>query len=897
MATLLAAVGLASAGAAEPPNLLLIFADDIGYEALGCYGGLDFETPQLDAMAARGIRFERAYTSPVCTPSRVSMHTGLHVPRHGHAGVLPVHRGTDKKVDFRTMPTYAQLLRRRGYRTSVTGKWQLATLERWPDHIREAGFDSWCVWQIWREGRKTLRHWTPTFNQDGALRGDIAERFGPDVLADYVIEQMTEARDAGRPFLIVHNELLPHDPIIDTPDDRAMGRAPSLGHMIGYMDKLVGRLLRAVDDLGLRDNTYVVFMGDNGTHEEDFANPRAGRPGERKHTRHTAAGRVNGGKFKLGDAGTHVPLIVWGPPTIRPGSVCDELVDVVDLFPTFCELSGTAIPESLAIDGRSLAPQIHGRPGARRRWTHQAIAGGGENLFDGSWRLFRRNGALWDARNLPAEPPAAADDPEATAAGARLREVFGKITKEGPRPPEPFPATALDKRKRNVLFIAVDDLRVELGCYGGTPVKSPNIDALAARGLRFDRAYCQQAVCNPSRASALTGLRPETLGIFTLPPHFRDVRPDVVTLPQHFKRHGYHARGIGKIFHNWRQDAWRGDPVSWSVPAVLHYNSHGNDRAQVEGDLPPDLLQLPRCEMRDVPDEAYFDGRIAAEAVRALGGYAAVTNGSPFFLAVGFWKPHLPFNAPRRYWDLYAPSDLDLPVNPARPADAPEIAFHDSRELMRGFRSGGPSEAQVRRLRHGYYAAVSYLDAQVGKVLDELDRLGLRDSTHVVFWSDHGFHLGEHGLWAKTSCFELDARVPLILATADGRAAGRSTEALVELLDLYPTLVDLCGLPAPGHLEGVSLLPLLDDPGASVKPAAYTWHPRPAYPAKPFDAEAMGHSMRTPTHRYTEWRDFKTDEILARELYDHRVDPRETRNVAAQADLAPFEGLLRRSLP
>lgn len=423
------------AAAADKPNILFVYADDIGYEALNSYGGLDFETPRLSQMANNGLQFSRAYASPVCTPSRVSMHTSLYVTRHGHLGVLPVHRGTDKMVDFQKMPTYAQLLRSSGYLTSVTGKWQLATLEVHPDHIRNAGFDSWCVWQIWKDGKKTFRHWNATFNEDGEVRDDIADRFGPDVLADYVIEQMAEATEAGKPFLIVHNELLPHDPIIDTPDDRLLNREPKLGHMIHYMDKLLGRLLDAVDALGIRDNTYVLFMGDNGTHEEDFANPRSGRDNEQPHTRHTKAGLVNGGKFKLGDAGTHVPLIVWGPASVPRGQTCDDLVDIVDIFPTFCELSSTEIPDTIAIDGRSIVPQIHGEEGTPRYWVHHGISNKGENVFDGSWRLFSKGGKLIDARSLPEETVVSAEEAVSRAAKSRLAAVLSGITKHGPRPP------------------------------------------------------------------------------------------------------------------------------------------------------------------------------------------------------------------------------------------------------------------------------------------------------------------------------------------------------------------------------------------------------------------------------------------------------------------------------
>jgi iduronate 2-sulfatase len=432
----------------------------------------------------------------------------------------------------------------------------------------------------------------------------------------------------------------------------------------------------------------------------------------------------------------------------------------------------------------------------------------------------------------------------------------------------------------NVLFIAVDDLRAELGCYADTIIKSPNIDRLAQRGTLFTRAYCQQAVCNPSRASLLTGLRPDTIRVWDLPTHFRQNRPDAVTLPQLFKQNGYHTQNIGKIFHNWRQDAYKGDPASWSVPAVMHYANHGDDRALVDGEVPPNLSSVPKTEMRDVPDEAYFDGRIAALAVEAL----RELQDRPFFLAVGFWKPHAQFNAPKRYWDLYRRSDIKPPVNPTPPIDVPPIAMHDCREILRAFKDrpgGRPTAAETLALRHGYYAATSYVDAQVGKLLDELDRLKLGDKTIVVFWSDHGYHLGEHALWAKTSNFELDARVPLIIATPN-HPRGQRTDALVELLDLYPTLADLCGLQAPANLEGTSLRPLLDDPTSTVKSAAITQHPRPAYYSEEEPLEAMGYSMRTDRYRYTEWRDVRDGHVLARELYDHRDDPGETVNLAGQ---------------
>ena len=454
-------------------------------------------------------------------------------------------------------------------------------------------------------------------------------------------------------------------------------------------------------------------------------------------------------------------------------------------------------------------------------------------------------------------------------------------------------ANGENEKRLNVLFVAVDDLRVELGCYGDTPAITPNIDRLAQRGTLFQRAYCQQALCNPSRASLLTGRRPDTLRVWDLKTHFRDTNPDIVTLPQHFKNCGYHTQNIGKVFHYWRTEI-KGDPKSWSVPAIMHYATHGTDTAQVKGELPPNLVKADRCECRDVSDEAYFDGRIADLAIKALGEL----KDEPFFLAVGFWKPHLPFNAPKRYWDLYDRGKLSLPANPDPPKDVPGIALHNGRELL-GIKGRDLSSDEVLELRHGYYAAISYLDAQVGRVLNELKRIRLTDNTIVVFWSDHGFHLGEHGLWCKTSNFELDARVPMIIAAPNAKQYGSKSESLVELLDLYPTLVDLCGLEKPSGLEGASLRGVLDDPNTSVKQAAFTQHPWPAYYKN--NPEAMGCSVRTDLFRYTEWRDFKTGKIVARELYDHDRDPHELQNIASSAPdtdaLRQAKELLTKSFP
>jgi iduronate 2-sulfatase len=419
--------------------------------------------------------------------------------------------------------------------------------------------------------------------------------------------------------------------------------------------------------------------------------------------------------------------------------------------------------------------------------------------------------------------------------------------------------------------------------------------------MRFDRAYCQQALCNPSRSSFLTGRRPDTLHLWVNGTHFREKNPDVMTLPLWFKQNGYETRCVGKIFHNWHTKE-KGDRRSWSADEFLHYATHGDDLPQVKGELPPNLAlpigrdygRVPMCERRDVPDEAYYDGRVAAEAVRVLGA----VKDKPFFLAVGFWKPHAPFNAPKKYWDLYDPKKLPR-LDPARPKGAPDLAFHDSREIL-GIPPGQitPTAAQVAEMRHGYFANVSYMDAQVGKVLKALDDLELTRRTVIVFVADHGYHVGEHTLWGKTSNFERDARVPLLVAAPTLKTAGKATASLAELVDLFPTVTDLCGLKTPTGLEGVSLVPVLADPAKAVKTAAFTQHPRPAYPDRTPAGipDAMGYSVRTAVGRYTEWRDWKTGKLLGAEYYDHTRDPDELTNRLDEAKASGDYQAARRAL-
>ncbi len=440
--------------------------------------------------------------------------------------------------------------------------------------------------------------------------------------------------------------------------------------------------------------------------------------------------------------------------------------------------------------------------------------------------------------------------------------------------------------KPNVLFIAVDDMNADLGCYGSPVVKSPNIDKLAARGVKFDRAYCQFPLCSPSRSSLMTGLRPDTTRVFNLQYHFRTGLPDVVTIPQMFSRAGYYAARVGKIYHYGNPGdigtSGLDDPPSWQE----FYNPAGRDKTTLESDVinytPSRGLGSAMVYLSDRTgrDEDHTDGKVATQAIALLEKH----RNEPFFLAVGFYKPHTPYIAPKKYFDLYPLEQIEVPQMPADYAKTVPAAALMSTRPWPNF---GVTLQQARECKQAYYAAISFVDAQIGRVVDALDRLGLRDNTIIVFWSDHGYSLGTHGLWMKQSCFEDSARVPMIFA-GPGIKAGTPSPRIVEFVDLYPTLADLAGLKPPANLAGASLRPLLANPTAPWDRPAFTQVQRGDFP---------GHSVRTPRWRYTEW-DGGAQGV---ELYDEQNDPGEMKNLATDpkhaATVAELKALVRKNWP
>lgn len=496
------------------------------------------------------------------------------------------------------------------------------------------------------------------------------------------------------------------------------------------------------------------------------------------------------------------------------------------------------------------------------------------------------------------------------------------------------PMISQKQPKPNILFIAVDDLKPILGCYGNTIIKTPNIDRLAKMATVFNSNYCQQAVCGPTRASIMTGKRPDYTGVWDLKTRMRDVNPEILSLPQHLITQGYSTQGIGKVYDNRCVDKQM-DAPSWSVPYYNYFKTEdrfypkdlgaplsgqyqspqskeladkfrkeGHEKGMTKKEIEDYVSATvkPAVECVNVPDNAYNDGANALRAIEILEQLKLEVQ--PFFFAVGFSKPHLPFVAPKKYWDLYNREDMPLEVFQEKPKNGVDVAFHNSGELraysdippllsftdQKDFGLTLPIEKQ-RELVHGYYAAISYMDAQVGKVLDKLESLGLTKNTIIVLWGDHGWHLGDHNLWCKHSNFEQATRTPLIISSPG--LASSITNAPSEFIDIFPTICDLAGVTIPEVVDGKSLMPLMNKTLKSVKEFSISQYPRSSIKSETerqgyASSKVMGYSLRDNRYRYTIWmgNDFRSTQafddklVVGTELYDYDKDPNETVNVA-----------------
>ena len=470
----------------------------------------------------------------------------------------------------------------------------------------------------------------------------------------------------------------------------------------------------------------------------------------------------------------------------------------------------------------------------------------------------------------------------------------------------------------NVIFISFDDLRPELGCYGNQEIKSPNLDRFADAGMVFLNTYCQVAVCQPSRASYMTGLRPDTVGSWHLGDHHRGVHPDIVTMPQYFHKYGYYTVSIGKVFHNFVYDS-----ISWDEPDLRpeEYKTEDKINRDAESFHYDDDITAKQLELRaerkrnnpgiklyadgwgygksvespDLPDVVLYDGAQTELAIETIERLKEMDK--PFYLALGYFRPHLPFVAPKEYWDLYDAESITPAPNPFLPVDAPGFAMNSTYELGACYDIAeyqkhpalGPLPDTLRKmLKHGYYASVSYVDACFGKLIDALEEMNLMDNTIIALVGDHGWKLGEHGSWCKQTNYENDTRVPMIIYAPLIKGAGKKTDRLTELVDVFPTLCELSGIEVADYLQGTSVVPLLHEPDREWKTAIFSqFHRRPRVA---IDSQRyMGYGMRTEKYHYIEWyhwddeKNIPLDSVTC-ELYNHSVDPEENYNVAVKEE-------------
>ena len=450
-----------------------------------------------------------------------------------------------------------------------------------------------------------------------------------------------------------------------------------------------------------------------------------------------------------------------------------------------------------------------------------------------------------------------------------------------------FICSNAQENQPNVLVFYIDDLRAELGCYGSETAITPNIDNIANDGVMFNKAYVQQAICAPSRMSMLTGLRPETLGIYSIFTPLRKVHKEIVSLPQIFNKNGYKTISIGKVYHHANDDK-----NEWSIYFEKEQNSYIKQeniellvRLKEEGKP----LKGPAFENADVVDEAYKDGRAAKYAIETL----RKVKDDKFLMFVGLSKPHLPFNAPKKYWDLYDKNDFEVPSR-KKPEDAYRLALSPWGELKAYSnipKTGDLNDDITRDLIHGYHASVSYVDAQIGKIMTTLDELDLKKNTTIIFMSDHGYKIGEYASWCKQSNMEIDVRVPLIISRETNykkRVTGKTSDALVESVDIYSTLVDICNLKSEPISDGKSILPVLDNPTKKWDDAAYSVYAR--------GKNIMGVTTTDGEWRYTEWRNSTTHEVLGSELYEHKNSLLSYENVSGNSDYFKVEKRMKKLL-
>ncbi|MGI9244274.1 MAG: sulfatase-like hydrolase/transferase [Verrucomicrobiales bacterium] len=897
-------------GARDKPNIVVILTDDQGYADISFTPDhpREVSTPNMDALAAEGVFFSQAYTSgSVCSPTRAGLMLGQYQQRVGVYTAGDGGRGFDP-----TIPIFPAFLPDE-YSSSAIGKWHLGLDDDFPAlkwHAMNRGFTE-CYKFMGRGGHDY-------FELKG-VKGDDYEpiyrnrdRLGKEEYEGYLTTRLTEeavdfiGREKDTPFFLYLAYNAVHAPAQAPKEDieRYRKQFPEISEkrailmaMLEHLDRGVGAVVKKLKDEGEWDNTLLFFLTDNG-----------GAKGMEADN-----GRLKGYKHSLSEGGIRTPWIVSWPNRFKGGRVLDTPVISIDILPTVMHAIGTPRPEGRRFDGRSLLPILTGNS----KKHHDTLFW--DDGPDGEWAVrhgamkvhsTKKGVALYDLSEDPSETTdLSKEKPEAAAEliarhGRWRNHVSASAADRKAKPSSKVAAPNPGKRRRakakNILLVVCDDLNTHVSPSGYDPIQTPTFAKFASEGMTFKRAFCQYPVCGPSRASFLNGLYPESSGVLDNRADIRQTRPGTVSMPQFFKENGYWTGSVGKVFHSPRHEhgdlAWdefqrfENDELPVVVEARKKFEGeHGsvelpkNRRTwrtlakEVAASL--DAQTPPGYGPSGLLDAQHKDGKNVRQVSEWLREEAH--GEKPFFIACGIQKPHVPFLAPQKYFDLY-PRD-QIVYEPDRPDlwdSIPRKALN-GRFKEFGFELGKEDDARRREYMQAYHACISFIDAQLGIVFDSLKETGQWDDTIVILTSDHGYHLGDHFMWGKVSLFDIGAKVPFIIRVPGLTQAGSESEAMVELVDIYPTLVDLQGLTPPDHLQGLSMRPLLGHPERKGKKRfAYSVVTR---------GKELGYALRNQRWRYGKWPD-------GEELYNLTLDPTEKRNLAGmkntEARLLEFRRVL-----
>ena len=911
------------------PNIVLIFIDDMGYGDIGPFGNNVNQTPHLDRMAAEGNTLRQFYVAnTACTPSRAALLTGTYAHRIGMDGTVTF-PGEDRGLNPNEI-TIAEMLKEAGYNTGIFGKWHLGDQKAFLPLAQ--GFDQYFgipysndMWPGNMRGNPVtdrgpyeplpvmLQNEAVAYVADGADQSLLAE-----AITDAVVEFIREDKD--QPFFcyVPHSHV--HKPRYARPDfmERAEGDVDRA--TVEEVDDSVGRILDTIRELKLDENTLVIFTSDNGGAGGMSMGPLRGGKGGPKFEGHM-----------------RVPTVTWWPGRIAAGMETDAIAVTTDILPSLARLTGAKVPDDRPIDGKDALDVILGTPGAKsphevhyyevegiRRGDWKLVKvpvkdkGIQPQLFDLSTDLGEQNNVAKDhpdlvkelenlltkhADSIAAETRPAAFVDNATPILAepgdlpRLRDYIGKpgIKAASEAPPKKGAAAKLGTKnlkpetggsaaRPNVLFIAIDDMNDWTTLFDDdNPIQTPNLKRLADRGAFFSRAYCAVPACNPSRTAILTGLAPTTSGVYSNSSPWKQLLPDVVTLPQFFSNHGYRTDGAGKIFHHGGTGTDRQDKPSFQAFQKLNLHAH-KPRSNYNGYTREDgHKQLASASwdwgVHDVEKQTdEYTVNYVTDVMRTG------KKEEPLFLAAGIFRPHLPFWAPPETFERYPFDGVELPPRPEDDLDdVPPLGVKMSRKEAFIFDNAHPDPenrpGSLKKMVQCYQAASDYADEMVGRLIDELDATGRADNTIIVLWSDHGYHLGDKNACVKFTLWEKANRVPFIIVAPGVTQPGTVIDRPVSLLDIYPTLADLAGLEVGDHLDGNSLVTLLKNPEAEwSEPAIMT--------------QGKGnHAVRSDRWRYICYSDG------TEELYDHQKDPWEWTNLAGQSEYAPVIAEHRKWVP